>query len=330
MEDIPRGPFSSEIAYLNAHITAYLEHVQYYPLNPHCFLAPIPNIEDYNNDRASFYRASDLWNDFVTHQLKTDCCVNRTDYTVVANILSDRLIKWFDKVMQDSAQSCERRFAIQHPDSSVDNIYIDEECNVTCLIDWEYCTTVPLAMTTTAPGLPQHRDELSPSLISAFEAGFRNALDSDQSSIDYSTKQFLASCLSRTHPLWLFTRITNLDSKGDYHLFTSLWNQVGDPNKSVEELFHVQQALPVYKALHQELKENDGTEEEIAREESKFWMKDKALARKMTLVSEWSARYEGSRLRSNGSVFVADKRLWKWIMECERDVEGVESFGASA
>jgi len=64
LEDVPRGPFSSEKAYYDAQISAFIQHAKYLPLGPHCFFAPIPAQSEYD-DHAAFKKAADWWNDFV-------------------------------------------------------------------------------------------------------------------------------------------------------------------------------------------------------------------------------------------------------------------------
>lgn len=58
IEDIPRGPFKSERDYYLAHLLAYFKQAKYFPLNHHCFLAPIPARSEYDSDEE-FRKASD-------------------------------------------------------------------------------------------------------------------------------------------------------------------------------------------------------------------------------------------------------------------------------
>ncbi|QSS65473.1 hypothetical protein I7I51_06316 [Histoplasma capsulatum] len=42
------------------------------------------------------------------------------------------------------------------------------------------------------------------------------------------------------------------------------------------------------------------------------------VSRKLTLVSEWTCRYrkhDPKGIRRNGNNFVADDKLWKWVLE---------------
>ncbi|KAL8692467.1 MAG: hypothetical protein Q9224_003952 [Gallowayella concinna] len=78
-----------------------------------------------------------------------------------------------------------------------------------------------------------------------------------------------------------------------------------------------------YIAHRDELAEEDPSAIEIEKSEKDHGLKEgqrhTAIARKLTLVSEWSSRYQqpSSRgIRRNCNVFVADKRLWKWLDAC--------------
>ena len=44
-------------------------------------------------------------------------------------------------------------------------------------------------------------------------------------------------------------------------------------------------------------------------------VKGLALSRKLTLDSEWSSQYCESQIRRNGNTFIADKRLWDWLVD---------------
>ena len=58
LEDINRESFKSEKDYYETHISAFLKHVKYFQLGHHCFFAPIPARNEYD-DYAAFQKASD-------------------------------------------------------------------------------------------------------------------------------------------------------------------------------------------------------------------------------------------------------------------------------
>lgn len=309
LEDINRGPFKSEKHYYEAHVSAFLEHVKYLQLSHHCFFAPIPARSEYN-DYAGFRKASDGWSDFVTVQSKIDSSENRSDYVIVGEVLSEIITLLND------------RFSIHHPYFSVDNIFVDEDFNITCIIDWAFCSSVPLSILLTAPVLPQSRYEVDVSLLPAFENGFRSALQETTSRKDMENEMALFRTLSCSRPTWLLSRILNFDSTMDYHLFTALWDSTGNHDQDISELFRSRQSSQQYVSLHKELKEDDQTTEQVARVEREYFRDEVwrlAIARKLTLVSQWSLRYHQSLahgIRGNGNIFVVDKKLWAWIDNC--------------
>jgi len=318
--DIHRGPFRYEKDYYNAQISAFIEHVKYLPLGHHCFFAPVPARSEYD-DYAEFRKASDWWSDFVTVQSKIDSSDNRADFVIAGEILSETITKWVDDLSDGDR---EHRFVLHHPDLSVNNIYIDEDFNITCIIDWAFCSAVPLSMLLTAPGLPQSRHEVDASLFPTFEHGFRHALEKNTQRQGVGIESVLYWMLRRSRPMWLLSRILSFDSTRDYHLFKNLWDLIRSYDQDMADFFHSKQSSKNYISLHNELKEDDQTTEQIARLERDYFHDDvwrQTISRKLTLVSQWSSRYQEPRahgIRSNGCVFVADKKLWSWIGGCQK------------
>ncbi|KAL8734519.1 MAG: hypothetical protein Q9166_001419 [cf. Caloplaca sp. 2 TL-2023] len=321
LEDINRGPFSSDHNFYEGHISAFLEQVKYLPLGYHCFFAPIPARSEYQDD-ARYLKATDWWNDFVAVQSKIDTSHNRTDYVVAGEALLEMVTKWTQILSGSLPSHDQRHFFLHHPDLSVDNIFVDEKFNITCIIDWAFCSSVPLPMLLTAPGLPQSKNELDEVLLPPFEGGFRNAAAWSGEDGTCEPEDKLFGILSRSRPMWLFSRLISFDSTADYNLFQGLWDSVKTCEKDITEYFGFMHASEKYLSLHTELAEDDPTESQIAAEEDDFLSKDiekQAIARKLTMVSAWSSRYHRSGvqgIRSNGNIFVADKRLWAWIHRC--------------
>ena len=319
--DVNRGPFKCEKDYYEAHISTFLEHVKYLQLGHHCFFAPIPARSEYD-DHAGFRKASDRWSDFVTVQSKIDGSENRSDYVIAGEVLSEMIIRRTNDVSNTLLNDRKYRFSIHHPDFSVDNIFVDENFNITCIIDWAFCSSVPLSILLTAPGLPQSRYEVDVSLLPAFENGFRCALQENSQRENIETEMPLYRTLSCSRPIWLLSRILNFDSTTDYHLFKALWDSTGNHDQSISEFFRSRQSSQQYISLRNELKEDDQTTEQVARLEREYFRDDiwrLTIARKLTLVSQWSLRYHTSLaygIRGNGNVFVADKKLWAWIDNC--------------
>jgi len=109
-------------------------------------------------------------------QSKIDSSENRIDYVATKEILSEKITKWINNFSNRPSNSSKPRFAIYHPDLSVNNIFINWASNITCIIDWAFCSTIPLFTLLIAPSLPQSQYELNVLLLFIFEAGFKNAL----------------------------------------------------------------------------------------------------------------------------------------------------------
>ena len=284
--DINRGPFKSEKHYYEAHVSVYLEHVKYLQLGHHCFFAPIPARSEYG-DCAGFRKASDWWSDFVTVQSKIDGSDNRTDYVIAGEVLSEMIASLTNHASKSPSNDPENRFPIHHPDLSVDNIFIDEDFNITCIIDWAFSSSVPLPILLTAPGLPQSRYEVDISLLPAFENGFRHGLHKSTQRENIESEMTLCQRLSCSRPIWLLSRILNFDSTTDYHLFKALWDSMGK-HQGISEFFRSRQSSEQYILLRNELKEDDQTLEKVARLEREYFRDDiwrLTIARKLTLVS---------------------------------------------
>ena len=323
LRDLPRGPFKLEKDYYRAQFSAFFEHVKCLPLAHHCFLAPVPTPSEYGDSYSAFQEASAWWSDFVTLQSKIDSSDNRADYVIAGEILAEIMQPWVDGPSNIPIARRGDRFVLHHPDLSVSNVYIDADFNVTCIIDWAFCSAVPLSMLLIAPGLPQSRYEMDTSLLSAFEHGFRHALRQNNQRLAISDKSLLCEMLSRSRPLWLLSRILSLDCITDYHLFKALWDLTGY-RRDMLEYFRSKRLSTKYMTLWRELREGDQTSEQVAIQERGYFRNNDwrlAVTRKLSLVSQWSSQYQAPQprgIRSNGSIFVADKKLWAWIDDCLR------------
>ncbi|KAL8807244.1 MAG: hypothetical protein Q9200_004741 [Gallowayella weberi] len=320
LEDVPRGPFNSENDFFEAHITAFLEHVRYLPLSHHCFLAPLPARGEYGDD-TSYLAAVDRWNYLVALRSKIHSPLNRTDYVIAGDALWGLMAKW-TQLCGYFRDDEEDRFVLYHPDLNVTNIYVDEKFNITCIIDWGFCSAIPFAMALIPPGLPQSRNELHRLLLPAFEEGFRRELEENLLEEAIDAEYRLSWIASRNRPMWLFTRLLNLDSETDYGLFKSIWEATGSGEPEMLNFFRSMQTSEKYVSLQNELAEDDLTASELVQKERRCIgdnVKSLAISRKLTLVSDWSTRYSipgKHSIRRHSSVFVADKKLWTWIDCC--------------
>ncbi len=86
-------------------------------------------------------------------QSKINSSDNRTDYVIARDVLLEMITRWTNNVSKFLLDDRKHRFSIYYPDFSVDNIFVDEGFNITCIIDWAFCSSMPLSILLTAPGL---------------------------------------------------------------------------------------------------------------------------------------------------------------------------------
>lgn len=157
----------------------------------------------------------DLWNDFVTVGCKIDSSDNRLDYIIVSGGLRDITRRLELHPLNPGS------FPLCHADLSVNNIYVDDDYNITCIIDWAFSSSVPENMLLTPPGLPQSRDELSPELQKSFIEGFVSAIPE---SLEKILVDRCRKSLEEGQFSWVLTRLLNFDSIGDYNLLATIWD----------------------------------------------------------------------------------------------------------
>lgn len=163
--DISRGPFSTESDFYNSLIDAFAQHAEFLRLGHHCFVSPVSSREDYKDD-DEHRAACDLWNDFVTVGQKIESAGNRLDYIFVSDNVRDLVDK---RTSSHPQVTLPEPFPLYHPDLSVDNIFVDDDLNITCIIVLAFCSSVPLLVLLTPPGLPQSGYALGEDLIVAFK-----------------------------------------------------------------------------------------------------------------------------------------------------------------
>jgi aminoglycoside phosphotransferase (APT) family kinase protein len=76
------------------------------------------------------------------------------DYQIFSGILCE--------LIDDIATNATTRdvFLLEHGDLAAHNIFVDGEFNVTAIIDWDLCSTVPLETLITHPPLPNRSFEV--------------------------------------------------------------------------------------------------------------------------------------------------------------------------
>lgn len=313
--EIPRGPFASAAEFYDSLVSAFSEHAEILHLSHHCFMAPVPSREDYQSS-MQYKCAVNLWNDFVTVGRKTDSSDNRMDYIIAGDALRDNV-----RGLELPAVNSET-FPLCHADLSVNNIYVDDDYNITCIIDWAFASSISESMLLAAPGLPQYRDEISSELHIPFIDGFIAAMPG---SIEKSLVHRYRESLERGQVSWRLSRLLNLDSIGDYDLFVTVWHFTRGPGKDMGQYFLQQRRSPHYIQLYDEVQKEDQPLSKIEKDEKDYFQNKElrnTIAKKLTLASEWKTRYivnNPPRIRKD--MFVASPKLWKWIQQFMQDWE---------
>ncbi|KAI5459664.1 hypothetical protein BGZ63DRAFT_473363 [Mariannaea sp. PMI_226] len=294
--DLDRGPFEEEHDYLLSLISAFTSHAQELPLTPHIFLAPVPDMLDYKS-LESYRKAGRRWNDFVAIGQKTDHSKNILFYSIAAQLLRE--------MVPHLSSGVRNSFTLSHPDLHPDNLFVDDEFNITCIIDWSSASSGPITELLATPLLGSPA-ALSPELAAAFRAGF------NQQSAEESPHKSLWETSER---VWYFSRLVRLLSKNDYTHFKNLFELVykmsaeeAGGEKGILWLFHERANQDENKKLLAEFQEEDITMEELREKEQACFPPSRAansdaiaVARKLTLMSDMNP------------AFLADHRLWKWV-----------------
>lgn len=290
-DDIPLGPFENAESFYKAQVFALLAHVRELPMEHHLLHAPVPMRCEY--DTFSEYRiATDRWNDYVTVGSKIESSQNRVDYTLGALALLDLLPSL---AKQEDPIEC-RGFPLYHPDLSTNNLFVDADLNVTCIIDWACTSSVSKSMLLICPGLPHSRDKLHPCLVHSFEEGFIEG----KGGLDGQT----VLPFDGSHNLWHFSRFVNLDSLQDYDHFWRLIQSLipgKDPFTNAESLKNRAE----FKNSSEIISRYDTSPEEVAQNEHQYFScvgdERLAISRHLSVVAKLNPH------------FVADRRLWKWV-----------------
>jgi hypothetical protein len=300
-DDVARGPFQHDLDYYQSLLSAFLLHAKELPLEQHAFFAPIPELKELETFLAHRSAVS-RWNDFVALGSKIDSSKNRLDYCIPGHFLQ-KMIPEIGPQSFTTLETLGSGFPLWHPDLSTSNISVDNEFNITCIIDWAFSSTVPISTLLMTPSLPHPRDEVDPTLVPTFRASFTHQF------FEGKAVKLDPEFWDSTRRAWLFTRLVTLDGLQDYRYFTELYALVYKPEGeiNVPRLFRGAQKEIEFVELARTLAEEDRPVSEIKRDEEDYFRFSnpgrEAIARKLTLMAELS---EG---------FVADRRLWRWIEE---------------
>ncbi|KAK4452372.1 hypothetical protein QBC34DRAFT_398555 [Podospora aff. communis PSN243] len=318
IEDIERDPFHSESEYFVSLAAALRLHAEQLPMGYHVLRAPLPVPQEYS-DFAEYHAATDRWNDFVTIGGLAESSANRFQYCLASELLQDTVIP---NMINPSACSSAPGFPLYHHDISTQNLFIDDDMNITCIIDWAFCSTVSPAQLLSTPGLPHPRDlVLDEPLTNAFRTGFK--AENERSSRKHALSP---DDWKRGQMISRFMRLVNQDALQDYHHLQALCllaqarrdedDQGGIDEPSLATALVTRAAAPNAVALADELAADDEPESDIREREKRYFdvcgAQRRALAQKVALASSMNPR------------FVADARLWRCMAKVLDDRGGVE------
>ncbi|KAK7425086.1 hypothetical protein QQZ08_008363 [Neonectria magnoliae] len=189
-------------------------------------------------------------------------------------------------------------FVLSHPDLHLGNIFVDEDFNITSIIDWGSESSGPMIELVATLGLSGSLSPPKESLAAAFRSGFC------QGGQIFEPEQW-----GKAERMWRFARLVRMLSTQDYNHFKVLYDLVYEKDsEDILRMFREQSMQDHGKALMAKLSQGELEEEEGHIEEQEDdedghvdESNGPAVARKLTLMSEMNPN------------FVADKRLWLWI-----------------
>ncbi|KAM3522836.1 hypothetical protein NHJ13051_005439 [Beauveria bassiana] len=278
---VERGPFPYDSQYLASLISAFVGHAKELSLSPHVFFAPIPYEGDYLT-WSSYRAAANRWNDHVAVGAKVESSKNVLDFCLAGQVLQQMIPR---------ISMPEKSYTLFHPDLNLGNVFVDDEFNITCLIDWGSASTGPLSELLATPGLQTRPPEQQ---VSAFRQGFAAA--------EYPPP---AESWDKADMMWSFSRLVRLTSEYDFAHFKDLYRLVyraDAEDDDVAELFRRMAAEEKNKTLLEELRENDLAASELQKLEAAAFgtgansTESRAIARKLSVVAKMTT-----------------SKLWRWI-----------------
>lgn len=298
LQGIDRGPFDQESQYLESLVSAFIAHAKELPLTPHSFFAPIPDPFEYPH-WTSYRQAVERWRTFCSIGDKVEGSENRLSFCIASQFLLE---------MIPHLASTNGKFVLSHPDLHLGNIFVDDEFNITSIIDWGSASSGPMVELLATPGLNGSLSPPKESLAAAFRSGFCQG-----------GQVFEAEQWANAKGMWHFARLVRMLSTQDYTHFKLLYDLVYEKeSEDIPRLFHEQSMQEHGKALLAKLCQDEPEEEEELVEEQGNGRRghiDKynspAIARKLTLMSAMNPN------------FIADKRLWLWIEKALKPVDSL-------
>ena len=253
--EMDRGPFQEERDYLMSFISSFTTHVQEVWLTPHVFFAPVPEQLDYDSV-DSHGDAIDRWNDFVAIGQKVGRTKNVLMYCVAAQFLRE--------MVPDLCWDEGNTFTLSHPGLHAGNLYVDDDFNITCIIDWGSTSAGPITELLAAPSMASSAAPPSNFLTAAFRSGFLQRNSKMASDISR------CNLWEKSEKVWYFSRLVRLLSRNDYRHFKNLFELVyktsaedAGGGKGIIWLLHERANRDENKELVARLEVDDPTAEEV-------------------------------------------------------------------
>ena len=239
---VSRGPFSSAEDYY--YVLADVQSHEIWDRDIYLrgvFFHPFPRSEDFADGHKDkgYIAAMKEWNKCAVNEGRS--IENKLDYKVFADILHEMIA---DMHINDSSGE---GFPLEHSDLGLQNIFVDDDFNITCIIDWELCSTVPVETLITHPPLPS-RASVTPL---ADEEAFEKAFQMEDSKVDPGCR--LTSMLRTSRTRRDFDRFMHKDDAFDDCVrFARLFkSRYGD--KDMKEYFQEKKNTQPYLAIREEL-----------------------------------------------------------------------------
>ncbi|TWU72927.1 hypothetical protein ED733_000798 [Metarhizium rileyi] len=295
LDGIERGPFLHESQYLESLISALVSHAKELPLSPHAFFAPIPDHTEFTS-WSSYRAAISRWNDYVAIGEKIEGSRNRFSYCLAGQVL---------RQMIPHLTTSNDFYTLSHPDLHLGNIFVDEEFNISCLIDWGSASSGPISELLATPSLGSSVFHPPMHLVGAFRCGFCRE------------HPLSAGSWKRADMTWYFSRLVRLLSTQDYTLFQALYtlvNEIEVEDADISGLFDELAAEEKNQHLLAMLRADDYTASELEKgEDAAFGCgktdqgDSRAVARKLTVMAEINHK------------FLANSKLWRWVEHALRE-----------
>jgi hypothetical protein len=210
---VPRGPFLSAMEYYSMLADVQAEEICNRPdLYIGIFFDRFPRREDWpmGHKDQGYLAAMSEWNERAERGAET--LENKLDFKIFAEMLREMISD------MEANDSVNKEFPLEHGDLSTQNIFVDTDFNITCIIDWALCSTVPLATLITHPPLPSRSCVVGMLEQEVFEHSFRK----EEEKVDSNCS--LTTLLRASHLRRDFDRFLHKDDRvDDYSRFEALF-----------------------------------------------------------------------------------------------------------